>query len=295
MRNTTEAIEAKNGAIKLIRDNIEKIYDDFIVNEKIYLLRFNYCVKDDLYTKNEKEAAEIKDIEKLINFLDEKRLEQIREDDKNATEGEKVARLNALIVNREKEWAEEMHIDWPTQEIFKIENDDYVNNAIKDIMRGTAPLFLFNRININPDLWRSVIAAMVLRVPPEKALECDESILTRYFLPIVDNDCLIIRFNELTKRGDLSIIWDLVEARQNDYTAKYGYVNSTSTLGYPSRKEDRIITKCYRQGLNPDQIHVELAKEDITRKYTNAEFRERIEEYLKQTRQPAEKIKFACT
>ena len=79
----------------------------------------NYCVKDDLYTKHEKKVSKIKDIEALINFLDDRRLEQIREDDKNLTPSESIARINILIESREKENAADLSIKWPTQEIFR--------------------------------------------------------------------------------------------------------------------------------------------------------------------------------
>ena len=294
MKTTAGAIEAKNGAIKLIRDNVEKIYDDFIVNEMIDELRWDYYIKPDLYTKHEKDVSTITDIDELVYFLNDKWLDQIREDEKTATTSESIVRLNILIENREKGRAEESGIIWPTQEYFKSANNNFLKEAVKNIMKGS--FYLFKRINIDPDLWRGVITAMLLRVPIEKVLACEESILTKYFLPTIDNDHLIIKINELTKVGDLDLIFDLVEAKQSDYTAKHGYVNSTGTLGYPSRKADRIITKCSRRGFSLDEIHAELEKEGITRKYDKAEIRERIEEYLEQTRQtwkPADKIKFA--
>jgi hypothetical protein len=197
----------------------------------------------------------------------------------------------------EKEWAEKNKRPWPPEEESKFEREDYIKNEAKRIMKGSTAIFLFNRININPDLWRSVIAAMFLRVPIEKVLECKESILTKYFLPTIDNDCLIVRINEMTKPADFELIIDLLGTKQNDYAKKYGYINSTSTTGYPSRKADKIITECYFKRMDINQIHDELKNQGITKKYSEAKIKERIKEYLTQTRQTeklSEKIKITC-
>jgi|GEM_PF-2030857 len=223
MKDTTRAIEAKKGALKRIRDNIERIYDDFIVNDNLYTLRISCCIKPDLYTKNEEAISGMEDFEKLVFTLDDERLKQIREDDKNATTEEHTAKLNILIENYEKERAKEIGIFWPSQKDFRIQDDEYLKDAVKSIMRGAAPIF--QRINIDPDLWRSVIAAVLLLVPIEKTLEYEKFILNKYFLPTVYDNCLVLRFNELTKPGDFDIIWDSVEAKQDAYVAKWGYVN----------------------------------------------------------------------
>ena len=143
---------------------------------------------------------------------------------------------------------------------------------------------LFQRININPDLWSGVVAAKLLRVPIEKVLECEESILTKYFVPIVNNDHLIIQINELTISKDMRIIWDLIEAKQKAYVTEHGYINSLAE--YPSRKADKIITICKQKGFDHHNIHQELKKSGITKKYTKREIRERIKAYKEQTRQP---------
>lgn len=288
---------AKKGALEKIRDNIEKIYDDYIVGEEIYLLR-DFChSKPDLYEKNKEAVAGMSDIEEIINFLDAERVRQFEEDNKKEMKDENVARVKALLIKREKEWAEENGKPLPPQEEHKFEMDSYIKDEIKRIMAGSAAIFLFERININPDLWRSVIAAMLLRVPIEKVFECEESILNKYFLPTMDNDYLLIRVNEMTKPSDFKMIADLLEAKQREYAKKHKYINSTSTKGYPSRKEDKIITESYFKGMNIDQIHEELKSHGITKKYSEAKIKERIKKYLTQTRRTeklSEKIKIAC-
>src|SRR3989304_5972394 len=103
-----------------------------------------------------------------IKLINDKWLDQIREDEKTATTSESIVRLNILIENREKGRAEESGIIWPTQEYFKSANNNFLKEAVKNIMKGS--FYLFKRINIDPDLWRGVITAMLLRVPIEKVL-----------------------------------------------------------------------------------------------------------------------------
>ena len=61
MKNTEGAKEARKGALKRIRDNVEKIYDDYIVNDKIYIFQESYNIKKDFYRKNKDAVSEITD------------------------------------------------------------------------------------------------------------------------------------------------------------------------------------------------------------------------------------------
>ncbi len=283
MKHTAGAMEAKKGALKRIRENIEKIYDDFIVNDRIYIFQKSYSIDENFYATHREAVSTITNIEDLVYFLNDRWLEQIREEDKTETTSESIARLNILIEKDEIGAAKEIGIDWPTQKIFQERSDEFLKHAIKNIIRG-ASFFFFKRININPDLWSGVIAAKLLRVPIEKVFECEESILNKYFLPKIENDHLIIRVNELTISKDMNIIWDLVKAKQEAYTTKHGYINSLAE--YPSRKTDKLITLYSRKGFSHDEIHEELREAGITKKYTKREIRERIKEYKRQTRQP---------
>ena len=271
--------EAKKRALKNIRNNIAKICGDFTVEEKISLARDRYGIDKDIY--KEEEVAGINDIEDLVHFLKEKWLNQLRQEAKVAETDESIAKWNIVLEKYADSAFQRNGMVRPKGEKLNINNDKFLKEAIDNLMKGS--LILFQRIKVNPLLWSSVIAAMFFHVPEKKILECQQSILYKYYLPAIDNDCLVLRLNELTELSDLILMWDLVIIKQDEYKEKHGYINSEKA--YTSREADKIITDGFNGRLSVDEINAKLKDKNI-KGLTSKQMKERRKAYRKQTRQP---------
>jgi hypothetical protein len=272
--------EAKKRALKTVRNKIATICGDFIVAEKLYAASKCHDINKELY--NEEEVKPIKDINELISNLKKKWLDEIRRKIEIEKTSKEVAKWNIIIENYAKETDERNGILKSIDDNFNISTDKFLSEAIDNLLKGS--LMLFQRIKVNPHLWSSVIAAKLFHVPESKILECAESILYKYYLPKISNDDLIFRFNELTELSDLILMWSSVKIKQKEYKAKHGYINSEKE--YSSRPADKIITEGFNNGLNSEQIHTELKKIGITKKYSARDMNERRKVYNKKIRQP---------
>lgn len=224
----------------------------------------------------------IKDIDQLIYKLRDKWLKEIKLKIEIEKTSKEIAKWNIIIENYAKEAEEQNGIIRNIDANFNISTDNFLKEAIDNLMKGS--LMLFQRVKVNPYLWSSVIAAKLFQVPENKVLECEESILHKYYLPDISEN-LTLRLNELTEQSDLILMWDeKVKPMQNKYKAIHGYINREKE--HISRKADKIITEGFNNGLPDGEINKKLKANGIDKKYSVRDKNERRKAFNKLTRQP---------
>lgn len=266
---------AENSALKRIKDNIENIYENANVQKKILQARHDHNISDDLYDNCKNEVSKIRSIYKLINFLKKKWIDQSLRNKKVAKViDERIAEFNITLEIQDKYKAKKI------TKTFK--RMYFLEDAIKNYMNGISMFIL--KMNINPEIWKSVIVALLFNVPKEKILECKRSILFKDYLPsiTVNDDFIRILIHELTTQNDIKLIRGKIRKKQREYKKKHRYI--ISEREYSSRNEDKIIKDLHDKGLSNAEIVYELEKRGI-KGYTKPKVRDRLREVKKRDKQ----------
>jgi len=271
-----EKISPRQRALNTVKNNIERIYGDTKVREYTLKSRRSYGINYDLYDNCKKDVAKIRSIHKLIKILTEKWIDQSHQYGKdieiiNAS----IAKQNIMLEVSDKNEARKIIDDLP-----KIMNRNFARNVIENYAKGTS--LLFQRMNINPEIWSNILTAKLLTVPEEKVLECKESILKKDYLPSI-NDFLQIQINELTTQDDLNLISKDIKKKQNKYKEKHEYINAERE--YPNREINKIITDLHNQGLKHKDICKESQVKNKIKNCTPAKISEALKVHKKYIRE----------
>ena len=267
-------VVAEKNALKRIKDNIENIYENANVQKKTLQARRDHNISDGLYNNYKNEVSKIRSIYKLINFLKKKWIDQsLRNKEVAKVIDKRIAELNITLEIQDKHKAKEI------TKTFK--RMYFLEDVIKTYMNGISMFVL--KMNINPEIWKSVIVAMLFNVPKEKVLGCKESILKDYLPSIVVNDDFIrILIHELTTQNDIKLIWKKIRRKQKEYKKKHRYI--ISEREYTSRDNDKIIEDLCNKKLSDAEIVDELEKKGI-KGYTKYKIRDRRREIKKRNKQ----------
>lgn len=239
-------ISPRQRALNTVKNNIERIYIDAKVEEHMLKARREYNINNDLYNSCKKDVAKIRSIHKLTKILADKWIDRCHRYGKNIEiNNAKIAEHNIILEVPDKGEARRIIDGLP-----KIMSRSFARDVMENYIKGAS--LLFRRMNVNPEIWHSVLVAKLLTVPKKKVLECKESILKKDYLPSI-NDLLQIKINELTTEDDLKLIWkSVVKKKQNKYKKKHGYINAERK--YSNQEINEIITDLHNKGLRHEDI-----------------------------------------
>ena len=222
MDNTKRTKEAKERALVKIENNIENLYNNPAVQERLQDVRKNFNIYDGLYDRYEKRFHKIRSIQKLTEFLKEKWIDQNFED-KKVTE---IINTHQTIYNISEELTllkDKIAASEAKKNLLeiKIESEKYLKDMVNNYINGVNPIYW--RMKINQNIWKSIMGAMLFNIPKEKTIALKESILKDY-MPTIDK-YLRIQINELTKMGDLEYIKPQIKRMQKRYKNQHNNIN----------------------------------------------------------------------
>jgi len=287
-KNSSKSVD-KDGIPLKITNNINIIYDDEVIQDLVSDLRGFFGIKGKLHDSVIKEISKIKNIDKLVEHLTKSWIDQVfKNKEFGRTLGKKIMK-KALLRTGEDKGLSKKEFDEIIEHVSREETGIYLRHELSRYPRSD--LFLLFSIRINLNIWRQVLDARILGASEKNVLNCKQSIYKKYYLPSVVSysDSLHIIINELTIQEDVLDIWKIVEKEQEEYKAKFKYINSERTGD--NLKLDRIIWNLYEQNKKPKAIAIELKGKGY-KGYEPKKVSERLKEIKKRIRWKKKNMRF---